>query len=93
MSALADVVITDEDVDQIEAVGDLIRHIKTWIVRGDDAPSSRRRSSDPQLGPPRFSRGPWSPAEQQDLCEQVGMHTRPATYVEGPAFFTLGPLA
>ena len=49
MSALADVVITDEDVDQIEAVGDLIRHIKTWIVRGDDAPSSRRRSSDPPV--------------------------------------------
>ena len=61
------------------------------MTRGDDAPSSRRRSSDPQLGPPRFSRGPWSPAEQQDLCEQVGMHTRPATYVEGPAFFTRGP--
>ena len=62
------------------------------MTRGDDAPSSRRRSSDPQLGP-RFARTPWSPAEQQDLCEQVGMHTRPATYVEGPAFFTLGPLA
>ena len=45
----ADVVITDEDVDQIEVVGDLIRHIKTWIMRGDDAPSSRRRSSDPQV--------------------------------------------
>jgi acyl carrier protein len=26
----ADVVITDEDADQIEVVGDLIRHIETW---------------------------------------------------------------
>jgi acyl carrier protein len=53
----ADVVITDEDVDQLEVVGDLIRHIesvdsatsKAWIMRGEDAPSSRRRSSDPQV--------------------------------------------
>jgi acyl carrier protein len=41
------VVIMDEDVDQIEVVGDLIRHIED--VGGDDAPSSRRRSSDPQV--------------------------------------------
>jgi len=28
------------------------------------------------------------PTEQQDRCEQVGMHKRPATYVEkGPAVF------
>jgi acyl carrier protein len=34
----ADVVITDEDVDQIEVVGDLIRHI-------EDVDSERRRHS------------------------------------------------
>jgi len=32
---------------------------------------------------PRLARAPWSPAEQQYLCEQVGMRKRPATYVEG----------
>src|SRR5258707_6396807 len=31
--------ITDDDVDQIEVVGDLIRHIKgAWVVRRDGAP-------------------------------------------------------
>jgi acyl carrier protein len=31
--------ITDDDVDQIEVVGDLIRHIKgAWVVRRDSAP-------------------------------------------------------
>jgi acyl carrier protein len=47
----ADVEITDEEVDQLEVVGDLIRHIENvdWIMRGDDAPSSRRRrSNNPQ---------------------------------------------
>ena len=44
-----DVVITDVDVDQLEVVGDLIRHIENAIVGGDDAPSSRRRSSNPQV--------------------------------------------
>jgi acyl carrier protein len=42
----ADVVITEEDVDQLEVVGDLIRHIETRIMRCEDAPSSRRRSSE-----------------------------------------------
>ena len=45
----ADVVITDEDADQLEVVGDLIRHIETWTMKGDDPPPSRRRSSDPQV--------------------------------------------
>jgi acyl carrier protein len=40
----ADVVITDENIDQLEVVDDLIRTSKTWVMRGDDAPSSRRRS-------------------------------------------------
>jgi acyl carrier protein len=35
----ADVVITDEDVDQIEVVGDLIRHIETVDI------GRRRRST------------------------------------------------
>ena len=35
-----------------------------------------------KLGP-RLARASWSPAEQQDLCEQVGMRKRPATYVDG----------
>ncbi len=39
-----------------------------------------------KLGP-RLARAPWSPAEQQDLCEQVGMRKRPATYVEGGGLF------
>ena len=31
--------ITDDDVDQIEVVGDLIRHIRgAWVVRRDGAP-------------------------------------------------------
>jgi acyl carrier protein len=30
---------TDDDVDQIDVVGDLIRHIKrAWIAKRDDAP-------------------------------------------------------
>jgi acyl carrier protein len=33
-----DVVITDEDVDQIDVVGDLIRHLKSArVANGDDA--------------------------------------------------------
>ena len=33
-----DVVITDEDVDQIDVVGDLIRHLKSArVAKGDDA--------------------------------------------------------
>jgi acyl carrier protein len=39
----ADVVITEEDVDQLEVVGDLIRHIETRIMRCDDAPSLATR--------------------------------------------------
>jgi acyl carrier protein len=39
----ADVVITDEDVDQIEVVGDLIGHIENVDQGGDNAPPSRRR--------------------------------------------------
>ena len=42
----ADVVITDEDADQIEVVGDLIRHIEN--VDNERRRPSRRRSSDPQ---------------------------------------------
>jgi len=46
----ANVVITDEDVDQIEVVGDLIRHIENVDRGGDDAsPSRQRRSSDAQV--------------------------------------------
>src|SRR5262245_33498044 len=45
----ADVVITDEDVDQLEVVGDLIRHIESVDNEGRGRPSSRRRSSDPQV--------------------------------------------
>jgi acyl carrier protein len=41
-----DVIITDEDVDQIEVVGDLIRHIKDVASESNDAPSPRHRSSD-----------------------------------------------
>jgi acyl carrier protein len=45
-----DVLVTDEEVDQLEVVGDLIRHIENMDHRGDDAPSSRqRRSSNPHL--------------------------------------------
>ena len=30
--------ITDDDVDQIDVVGDLIRHLqRAWVARGDDA--------------------------------------------------------
>jgi acyl carrier protein len=33
-----DVVITDEDVDQIDVVGDLIRHLKSArVAEGNDA--------------------------------------------------------
>jgi hypothetical protein len=38
----------------------------------------------------RLARTRWSPAEQQERREQLGMPTRPATY-EGPTFFTRGP--
>jgi hypothetical protein len=34
----ADVVITDEEVDQLEVVGDLIRHLKSArVAKSDDA--------------------------------------------------------
>jgi hypothetical protein len=30
--------ITDDDVDQIDVVSDLIRHLqRAWVARGDDA--------------------------------------------------------
>jgi acyl carrier protein len=45
----ADFEITDEEVDQLEVVGDLIRHLENVDYEGDDAPSSRRRrSNNPQ---------------------------------------------
>ena len=51
-------------------------------MRGDDAPSSRRRSSDPQaMG--AFSSRAVELAKQQDRCEHVVMRKRPATCVEG----------
>ena len=61
----ANVVLTDEDIDQIEVVGDLIRHIETWIMRGCDAPSSRRRRSSN----PRLARAV-DAAKQQEGCEE-----------------------
>jgi len=54
----ADVVITDEDVDQLEVVGDLIRHIEGVDNEGRGRSIVEGRSSDPQrrmLGRP-FSR-------------------------------------
>ena len=43
---------TDDDVDQIDVVGDLIRHIKrAWVAKRDDAPiidaRQWRGSNDP----------------------------------------------
>jgi acyl carrier protein len=78
----ADVVITDEDADQLEVVGDLIRHIETWTMKANDPPPSRRRSSDPQVMV-AFSSRAVEPAEQQERCEQVVIRRRSATYVEG----------
>jgi acyl carrier protein len=67
----ADVVITDEDVDQIEVVGDLIRHIENV----DNVDNERRRRSIVEAPLQRstsygLSSRAAEPAEQQDLCEQ-----------------------
>jgi acyl carrier protein len=51
----ADVVITDEEVDQLEVVGDLIRHLKSARVAKVTTRPSRRRSSNPQLSWARTS--------------------------------------
>ena len=46
----ADVVITDEDVDQLEVVGDLIRHIENMDhERRRHSIVEERRSSNPHL--------------------------------------------
>ena len=46
----ADVVITDEEVDQLEVVGDLIRHIENMDhERRRHSIVEERRSSNPQL--------------------------------------------
>src|SRR5262245_18278331 len=84
----ADVVITDEDVDQIQVVGDLIRHIENVdYERRRRTIVEARRSCDPQVIRATLSWPAAEPAEQQDRSEQVGMRKRPATYVEGAAFF------
>ena len=67
----ADVVITDEDVDQVEVVGDLIRHIESVEIR--------------KLWP-RLSSRAVEPPSKQERCEQLGMRMRPATYVGGLPF-------
>jgi hypothetical protein len=80
----ADLVITDEDIDQLEVVGDLIWHIESvdkWIMRG--ATTLHPRGAAPVIRKlwPRLARARGA-AEQQDRCEQVSLRTRPATYVE-----------
>jgi hypothetical protein len=64
----ADVVITDEDVDEIEVVGDLIRHIEgvdnerrrrsarfaVWIFNGDSECGAVIGPSKRELSHPRF---------------------------------------
>ena len=50
----AEVEMTDDDVDPIDVVGDLIRHIQSVGMRGDNAASSKR-SSDPQVLPAALS--------------------------------------
>jgi acyl carrier protein len=67
----ADVVIADEDVDQLEVVGDLIRHIETVDNERRRPSTSGRRSSDPQVMI-AFSSRAVEPAEQHDRCEQLG---------------------
>ena len=86
----ADVVITDEDVDQLEVVGDLIRHI-------ENVDHERRRRSIVEATPlpvirsySQFSarRGRRRAARR---LRGVGMRRRPATYVEWlKTFFTRG---
>ena len=61
-----DVIITDEDVDQLEVVGDLIRHIKTWIARGDDL---HRRGVAPMIR--HVWLAPRNPPSSKSRCEQV----------------------
>jgi len=65
----AGVEITDADVDQIEVVGDLIRHFETLDNE------RRRRGAAPvirKLFGPRLARA-MKPAKQQEGCEQVAL--------------------
>ena len=86
----ADVVITDEDVDQLEVVGDLIRHIESVDNEGRGRSIVEAPLHDPQVMA-AFKLTPWSLPSKQERCEQLGMRMRPATYVGGAAFFTRGP--
>jgi acyl carrier protein len=65
----AGVAITDDDVDRIEVVGDLIRHIETMDSE------RRRRGAAPvisKLFGPRLARA-MKPTKQQEGCEQVAL--------------------
>jgi acyl carrier protein len=69
----ADVVITDEDVDQIEVVGDLIRRIESMDNERRGRFIIEARSNDPQVMV-AFSSRAVEPAEQQQRCEQRHAH-------------------
>jgi acyl carrier protein len=61
--------ITDDDVDRIEVVGDLIRHIETIDSE------RRRRGGAPVISKllgPRLARA-MKPSKQQEACEQVAL--------------------
>jgi len=61
--------ITDDDVDRIEVVGDLIRHIETIDSE------RRRRGGAPVISKllgPRLART-MNPSKQQEACEQVAL--------------------
>jgi acyl carrier protein len=72
----ADVVITDEDVDQVEVVGDLIRHIESVEIR--------------KLWP-RLSSRAVEPAEQAGTLRAVRHAHAAGDVCWGAAFFTRGP--
>ena len=61
--------ISDNDVDRIELVVDLIRHVETW---DNEKATSGRRSSVPQLFGPPVARVV-KPAKQQESCGEAAL--------------------
>jgi len=63
----AGVEITDDDVDRIELVGDLIRHVETW-----DNERRRRGAAPRNLFRPHVARV-LKPAKQQASCDEAAL--------------------
>jgi acyl carrier protein len=82
----ADVVITDEDVDQLEVVGDLIHHIQSV---GNERRGRFIVASDPQVMV-AFSSRAVEPAEQQRTLRAADAHAA-GDVCRGRPFFTREP--